>query len=96
MASKSSKYDMSSWKKTKLKNHLPHIPGAVSWVAEKGILKWFIYVYKTKTFHLFTTREARRKLEKKLRGKTKKLTDVARRGRFTKSLLHWKDFFVHK
>jgi hypothetical protein len=96
MALRSKKPDLSSWKKTKLENHLPHVTGGVSWVAERGILKWFLYVYKTNTFHLFTTREARRKLEKKLRGKTKKTTDVARRGRFKNPLLHWVDFFVRK
>lgn len=96
MSSKRKNPDLSSWKKTKLANHLPHISGDVSWVAERGILKWFLYVYKTNTFHLFTTRQARRKLEKKLRGKTKKTLDVARRGRFTKPLLHWVDFFVRR
>ena len=39
MPSTSKKPDMSSWKKTKLKNHLPHIPGGggVSWVAEREV-----------------------------------------------------------
>jgi hypothetical protein len=38
----------SDWKKIKLKKYLPHIPGGYSWKSERGMIKWFLYVYKTK------------------------------------------------
>lgn len=85
------------WKKTNLDKHLPNIPGGYSWKSERGTIKWFLYVYKTNTFHLFTTREARRKMERKLRGKKKNLKEVARRGRFIKPLIAYgKEFFVKR
>ena len=83
-------------KETKIETHLPHVPGNSSWVAERGVLKWFLYVHKTNKFHLFTTREARRRLERKLRNAKNKL-DGVRRGRFKKPLVFWGGpFFINK
>lgn len=84
---------MSSWTETRIEDQLP---SQGSWVAERGILKYFVYVYKTKTFHLFTTQKSLRTFLNKLQGKKKKLEGV-RRGRFIKPLLFWGGpFFIQK
>ncbi len=91
---------MSDWKVTNLADHLEPATTKLgiksfSWTAKKGIMKWILYEYKTNTFHLFATREERRALERKLKGKKKKGKEVPRmlRGRFKKPLLKMVDFF---
>ena len=91
---------MSSWKITKLEDHLNPVikhlgidKKGFSWEAKKGLLKWTLYEYKTNTFHLFATRAERGGLEQKLRRKKKMSKDVMFLGRFERPLLKWKDFF---
>ena len=95
---------MSSWKITKLEDHLNPVikhlgidKKGFSWEAEMGLLKWILYEYKTNTFHLFTTREKRRALERKLKGTNKMSEDVMILGRFKKPLLKMvdSDFFEY-
>ena len=93
---------MSSWKITKLEDHLYPVTkhlgiDSFSWKAEMGLLKWTLYEYKTNTFHLFTTRKERRALELKLRGTNKMSKDVMILGRFKKPLLKMvdSDFFEY-
>ena len=91
---------MSSWKITKLEDHLYPVTkhlgiDSFSWKAKKGLLKWTLYEYRTNTFHLFATREERRALELKLRGKKNMSKDVMILGRFKKPLLKMVDFFEY-
>ena len=63
-----------------------------NWTASKGLIKWVLYEDATTTFHLFRSREERRKFARKLRGKKKQLKGV-RRLRFKRPLLKIVDFF---